>query len=360
MRVFWVLLSLAVVGGLVFVLAPAEKGSHSTATPLATAPAATAPVAVTAVAPSTTPPTISKTVETAAKPPAIAPIVLPTVQAKPVLPPSPAALQAPTPATPAPTAPTTAAESSTAAAKSKPASLNAGTTVPAEIPAGSNTPTPIITPTPAPAKIGTAPQAIPGITDGTSGSNGDGMFAKALETAATSEPVTLPEHPVFKGEKSLPSKAVRKADGSLLVDDRFVVKGSGTAVDPYIVPWDMIVSTQETYKPRLGMTKIPQRVAMLDGKYIKIVGFIAFPITAASPKEALIMLNQWDGCCIGTPPSPYDAIEVKLATPATGGQKTMASGTITGIFKVDPYEDGGWLLGLYLMEDATLTAGEAS
>ena len=28
--------------------------------------------------------------------------------------------------------------------------------------------------------------------------------------------------------------------------------------------------------------------------------------------EALVMLNQWDGCCIGVPPTPYDAVEVRL------------------------------------------------
>lgn len=181
-------------------------------------------------------------------------------------------------------------------------------------------------------------------------------FERAL--GGGGEAVTLAEHAIFKGDKAVPSKALRKPDGSLLIDDRFVLTGSGTASEPYIVPWDLIVSAQETYKPRLGMNKLPQRVTMLDGKHVKIVGFIAFPITATSPKEALVMLNQWDGCCIGTPPTPYDAVEVKLAAAASPGQKLMTSGTITGVFRVDPYEDGGWLLGMYLMEDAKLSGAE--
>jgi len=167
-------------------------------------------------------------------------------------------------------------------------------------------------------------------------------------------PMTLPEHPKFKGDLSVPAKVLRRADGGMLIDGRFLVTGAGTAAAPYVVPWEMIASAQETYKPRLGMLRIPQRVSFLDGKHVELEGFVAFPITAASPREALIMLNQWDGCCIGTPPTPYDAVEVKLSEPASAGQKVMTSGTMTGIFRVDPYEDGGWLLGLYLMEDAKL------
>ena len=42
---------------------------------------------------------------------------------------------------------------------------------------------------------------------------------------------------------------------------------------------------------------------------------------AESADASLMMLNQWDGCCIGVPPTPYDAIEVKLkeAAKATRG-----------------------------------------
>jgi hypothetical protein len=216
----------------------------------------------------------------------------------------------------------------------------ASTATPASQPDGTTTAS---SPTATPA----APVVLPG---------SENPFDQAI--GAGGDPVTLAEHAVFKGDKSIPSKALRKPDGSLLIDGRFVVTGSGTAAEPYVVPWDMIVSAQETFKPRLGMSKLPQRVTMLDGKHVKIAGFVAFPLTATSPKEVLVMLNQWDGCCIGTPPTPYDAVEVKLAAPATAGQKVMTSGAVTGIFRVDPYEDGGWLLGLYLMEDAKLSGTE--
>jgi len=71
------------------------------------------------------------------------------------------------------------------------------------------------------------------------------------------------------------------------------------------------------------------------------------------------MLNQWDGCCIGVPPTPYDAIEVTLANPANRTQRFAVEGRIVGKFTVDPYLVGDWLVGLYLLEDARLDTSSA-
>jgi hypothetical protein len=151
-----------------------------------------------------------------------------------------------------------------------------------------------------------------------------------------------------------PMKVLHEDDGSMLVDDRFVLRGKGTKDEPYEVTWEMLMSAQETYQPRLGKKRIPERLSMLDGKWVKITGWIAFPIMAASPDEMLMMLNQWDGCCIGVPPTPYDAIEVKLAEAAKGEQRLKTSGVILGKLKVDPFLVRDWLVSLYLMDDAEL------
>jgi hypothetical protein len=67
------------------------------------------------------------------------------------------------------------------------------------------------------------------------------------------------------------------------------------------------------------------------------------------------MLNQWDGCCIGVPPTPYDAIEVRLASEIRGWTKhTINFGSIEGILRVEPYLVENWLVGLYLIEDGKL------
>ncbi len=137
--------------------------------------------------------------------------------------------------------------------------------------------------------------------------------------------------------------------------ERFTVTGSGTAEDPFIVSWALLVSASETYKPRAGKREIPERIEALNGKYVKVSGFVAFPFMAQEAKELLLMQNQWDGCCIGVPPTAYDAIEVTLRDFADPVQRFLQYGAVTGRLKVDPYVRGEWLISLYVMEDATLT-----
>ncbi len=144
--------------------------------------------------------------------------------------------------------------------------------------------------------------------------------------------------------------------GSISADGLFHIAGAGTKESPYEVSWELLVSASDTYIPRLGEKVIPQRIAMLHDKYVRISGFIAFPLVTTESDECLVMLNQWDGCCIGVPPSPYDAIEVKLATPADNSKRHIVRvGTIEGILRIDPYLVERWLVGLYTMDGATLS-----
>jgi hypothetical protein len=190
-----------------------------------------------------------------------------------------------------------------------------------------------------------------------------------LETAGAGEfvgPPVPPEAPSAAtpaaaaappdAEPAKKAKLVPQADGSVLVDDQYVVKGTGTEADPFIITWEMLVSTQDTYQPRLGRKVIPDRVKMISGKWVKISGYIAFPIMASSQDEMLMMLNQWDGCCIGVPPTPYDAIEVKLKKGVEGEDRLRVTGGVKGILRADPYLIKDWLVSLYLMDDGELIA----
>ena len=153
----------------------------------------------------------------------------------------------------------------------------------------------------------------------------------------------------------VPGNILKQADGSILADNKYLISGAGTMEDPYRVTWECLTSASQTYIPRLQQNNIPQRVAMLDGKWIRIEGYMAFPLMLQESSEILAMLNQWDGCCIGVPPTPYDAIEVKLAVPVKPGRRhTYNFGTVTGKFKVDPYLVENWLVGLYQLESASL------
>jgi len=153
-------------------------------------------------------------------------------------------------------------------------------------------------------------------------------------------------------------RIVRLEDGTIRADRRFTIRGSGAARDPYRVTWELIMSASETFQPRLGEFEIPQRVAMLHGKHVRIEGFAAFPSASFDPREMLMMLNQWDGCCIGVPPTPFDAIEVQLkAAPAQRRPAVSYYGTVTGLFSVEPFLIDSWLVGMYLMDEASVNLG---
>ena len=174
---------------------------------------------------------------------------------------------------------------------------------------------------------------------------------------AATEAATLP----FGLEASIPDATVvagsiiRGPKDVLLADDRFEIEGDGTREKPYRVSWELLVSAGESYRPRVGDRGIPQRIAMLDGKWVAIDGYVAFPMLVGTTSEALVMLNRWDGCCIGVPPSPYDAIEVKLDRPVVRTQMhAIDYGAVVGVLEVEPYLVDDWLVGLYLMDDATM------
>lgn len=170
---------------------------------------------------------------------------------------------------------------------------------------------------------------------------------KPAEVLAAPAAVPLPE-----------VKVEKRDDGSMLIDGRFTVKGAGTPEDPYVLPWDLFTSVEEVYKPQQGKKELPGRIMMFDGKFVRIAGYVAYPMFVDQPRELLSMLNQWDGCCIGVPPTPYDAIEVKLAKVVTPKERLATYGTVEGKLGVKPYLAGDWLVGLYLMEDAKLGVKE--
>ena len=156
----------------------------------------------------------------------------------------------------------------------------------------------------------------------------------------------------------IPGNIKRVGPSELEVDEDFTLEGDGTRENPYRPTWEYLYSAGDTYAPRRGKNELPQRIALLDGAWVNISGYTVFPLVSGKTKEMLIMLNQWDGCCIGVPPTPFDAIEVGLNEAVMRGPKhSISYGTITGRLKVDPYLIEDWLVGLYLLEEGTLQPG---
>ncbi|MGA1044280.1 MAG: hypothetical protein ACO3ZY_03630 [Phycisphaerales bacterium] len=179
--------------------------------------------------------------------------------------------------------------------------------------------------------------------------------AEAAQASEAAEPLPLGLEASIPEATIVAGSILQGPKGVLLADDRFEIEGEGTRENPYRVSWELLVSAGENYRPRVGDRGIPQRIAMLDGKWVAIDGYVAFPMLVGTTSEALVMLNRWDGCCIGVPPSPYDAIEVKLDRPVVRTQMhAIDYGAVVGVLEVEPYLVDDWLVGLYLMDDATL------
>ncbi len=147
----------------------------------------------------------------------------------------------------------------------------------------------------------------------------------------------------------------RLDDRTVRLDDRFTVRGSGTERDPYLVTWELLASAAESVDAAAGRFVIPGRIADLRGAWVRISGYWAPPVQAFEARELMVMLNKWDGCCIGLPPTPFDSIEATLAAPMpVKGEHLFRFGTITGRLEVEPFVAGSFLLGLYRLQEAVM------
>jgi len=158
----------------------------------------------------------------------------------------------------------------------------------------------------------------------------------------------------------LPSPTFEQlADGSFRIfASNTHVSGSGAQANPFVLDWVTLRSIEQVYNPKKGKTELPGWLDLLHEKHVVIVGNTLVPVIATTTKELLVMQNPWDGCCIGIPPSPYDAIEVTLDHDVDFGSSSVGYGTVRGVFILDPYVVDGWVLGMYIIEDATYRSGD--
>jgi hypothetical protein len=145
---------------------------------------------------------------------------------------------------------------------------------------------------------------------------------------------------------------------SVRLDDRFILRGNGTERDPYTISWELLASARETIDAAKQALVPPPHIELLDGAWVRLDGYYSSPLADEVVSEVLLTLNRWDGCCIGLPPSPFDCMETDLRTPINmRSQHLVRFGSVTGRMKVQPFAIGTWLMGLYLLEDATIEMG---
>ena len=188
-------------------------------------------------------------------------------------------------------------------------------------------------------KIAPAPQAV--------------QINAPTPTTTTTQSITPQQTQTATTTAAPPTTLTRGSNNQIEVDGRYTILGSGTELDPYRVTWELLKSAYETMDLNGSRVTPPKRLEMLNGTYVQISGYLAPPLWGQETKELLVLLNRWDGCCIGLPPTPFDCIEAQLSAPMKlGAAHTISYGTIRGKFIVEPFKAGTFLIGLYRLEEA--------
>lgn len=131
--------------------------------------------------------------------------------------------------------------------------------------------------------------------------------------------------------------------------------GAGTERQPFRVSWELLGQASGHVRGDGTIDAMPRTLELLGGTWIEVSGYYAPAIIAPSTDELVLMLNRWDGCCIGLPPTPYDSALVKTRTPIDFSlQHQIRFGTLRGRLVLEPFALGGLVLGLYRIEDAEL------
>ena len=130
--------------------------------------------------------------------------------------------------------------------------------------------------------------------------------------------------------------------------------GTGSERDPYRINWPLLMSAERGAAPD-GAITVPSAITRYDGTHVEISGYLAPPVAVDQTSELLVMRNRWDGCCIGTPPTAFDCVEVTLAQSVpVRGRHLIAYGTIRGRLRIEPFRVGRYLLGLYRIEEGSV------
>jgi len=137
--------------------------------------------------------------------------------------------------------------------------------------------------------------------------------------------------------------------------DAAMPPGAGTERQPFRVSWELLGQASGHVRGDGTFDAMPRTLELLGGTWIELSGYYAPAVIAPSTDEVVLMLNRWDGCCIGLPPTPYDSAMVKTRAPIDFSlQHQIRFGTLRGRLVLEPFALGGLVLGLYRIEDAEL------
>lgn len=228
-------------------------------------------------------------------------------------------------------------------------------------PAARPVPVPVPAPAPAPApapeqRTAPEPPSVPEPTAAEAARPDAPPAVAADPPALVLPPASVPPPPAT--DTRTPAEVTRRIDARTLeLDGRFRIVGSGGQGDPYRINWELLTSAGPFVDPARNALTPPPWVRALDGVWIEISAYYSTAVRVSSTQSVLLTLNRWDGCCLGLPPTPFDAIDTSLAEPLElRGLHLFRFGTFRGRLEIEPFTAGPYLLGLYRLEDATFEA----
>lgn len=177
---------------------------------------------------------------------------------------------------------------------------------------------------------------------------------------SAAEPIVedpLEPPPPLEVAPSLPPPAPAPAKPPAIPADAAPTLGRGTETEPFRIKWDLLALGRDSVRDD-GSLDLPPGLRAVDGAWIEIDGYFAAPLAVETTRELLVMLNRWDGCCIGVPPTAFDCIETALAEPLElRGRHQIRFGPVRGILRIEPFRIGDLVLGFYRLEGASLRNG---
>ncbi|MBE7466882.1 MAG: hypothetical protein HS116_25710 [Planctomycetes bacterium] len=152
-------------------------------------------------------------------------------------------------------------------------------------------------------------------------------------------------------------RILRRPDGTLLLDDFYELRGSGTREDPYRVTWDLLVSALETAKPSDGALVFPARLELLKDMAVELRGYTVVAESSAARHEFILNRSVLDDCCLLPPTNIFEVVEVRSAQAGLLMPGIVNAVTVRGTLRIDPLIRQGQVAGVYVLEDAELVLG---
>lgn len=140
----------------------------------------------------------------------------------------------------------------------------------------------------------------------------------------------------------------------LIPEKRFRKEDNGAVARVSYDDIDLLKILNMQPVPADADTYFPEWLSSLDGKRIRIRGFMIPPYQSEGLKRFALARDNGI-CCFVRTPKIYDVIDVRMAENQTTDYIANKPFDVEGIFRIQPFADDGDLYKLYKIEDAIVT-----